>query len=401
MTKKRISQNVIIIMCWLIYSLAYLGRYSYNANITLIIDDYGVTKAQAGLVATMFFFAYGVGQVVNGILSSRYNKRLLFPLALAVSSVINIAVYAGVPFFTIKYLWLINGFVQSCLWPGAISVISKTIDDKHMNKALVFMSTTTCVGTVLTYTSSSVFSFFNNYRLAFLFGAVVMTLLGLIWFLLYSRDLEVFEPAKKEERAAKTDKGMDGFIAFMIFLGLIAVIHNIVKDGLTTWVPEIIKERYGLSDSLSILLSVVLPLLGVFGAMLSIRLNNTVKNFLLLSALFFAVAGIGTGVIAGVPGMNVVIAVICFGIVVCMMHGINNTVNSMAPLKLRDMVDSGKMAGVLNGCCYAGSTISSYELGRIADIGGWQTVLNLLLILSVFSILLCVYGSRYGKSLSK
>ena len=69
--RKKVSQNVIIVMCWLVYSFAYLGRYSYNANITLIIDDYGVTKAQAGLVATFFFFAYGIGQIFNGILSNR------------------------------------------------------------------------------------------------------------------------------------------------------------------------------------------------------------------------------------------------------------------------------------------------------------------------------------------
>ena len=84
-------------MCFLVYSIAYFGRYSYNANITLIIDDYGVTKAQAGLVATFFFFAYGVGQVINGILSSRYNKRILFPTVLLVSSAINLALYFGAP----------------------------------------------------------------------------------------------------------------------------------------------------------------------------------------------------------------------------------------------------------------------------------------------------------------
>ena len=95
MTKKKTSQNLIIIMCWLVYSLAYLGRFSYNANITLIIEDYGVNKAQAGLVATFFFFAYGIGQVINGILSSKYNKKLIFPIALTISSLINLAPSSG------------------------------------------------------------------------------------------------------------------------------------------------------------------------------------------------------------------------------------------------------------------------------------------------------------------
>ena len=50
------------------------------------------------------------------------------------------------------------------------------------------------------------------------------------------------------------------------------------------------------------------------------------------------------------------------------------------------------------GCCYAGSTISSYTLGRLADIGGWQMVMNLLLIISIFSILIGIIGGKLGRN---
>ena len=122
-----------------------------------------------------------------------------------------------------------------------------------------------------------------------------------------------------------------------------------MKDGLTTWVPEILKERYSLSDSLSILLTVILPVLGIFGGIIAIRLNKYIKNFLLLISVLFSVTSFGIGIIAFIPNMNLIIAVILFGIVVCMMHGINNVVTSLAPLKMRDKTDSGKMAGILNG----------------------------------------------------
>lgn len=396
--KKRVSQNTIIIMCWLIYSAAYIGRYSYNSNITLIIDDYDVTKAQAGLVGTMFFFSYGIGQVINGILSNRYNKKWMFPIALVLSSALNITLYFGVPFFAIKYLWLINGFVQSCLWTGAISVISKTVDDRHMNRAMILMSTTSCIGTGLVYSASSLFAFFNKYRLSFIFAAIIMASLGIIWFIIYSKELEVYDNVDTSEKKCSVSKQMNGFIVLMIFLGVISVIHNLVKDGLTTWVPEILKERYSLSDSLSILLTVILPVLGIFGGIIAIRLNKYIRNFLLLISVLFSVTSFGIGIIAFIPNMNLIIAVILFGIVVCMMHGINNVVTSLAPLKMRDKTDSGKMAGILNGCCYAGSTISSYTLGRLADIGGWQMVMNLLLIISIFSILIGIIGGKLGRN---
>lgn len=37
------------------------------------------------------------------------------------------------------------------------------------------------------------------------------------------------------------------------------------------------------------------------------------------------------------------------------------------------------LAGILNGFCYLGSTISSYGLGAVADASGWRAVFVLLL----------------------
>ena len=67
-TNRRKKQWLLILLCCLAYSFAYAGRYSYNANIAPIMEFYGVTRAEAGLVSTFFFFAYGVGQLVNAVL---------------------------------------------------------------------------------------------------------------------------------------------------------------------------------------------------------------------------------------------------------------------------------------------------------------------------------------------
>ena len=51
------KQRMLVFLCWLVYTAAYCGRYGYNANINFVISDFGVTHAEAGLVATLFFFA--------------------------------------------------------------------------------------------------------------------------------------------------------------------------------------------------------------------------------------------------------------------------------------------------------------------------------------------------------
>ena len=45
---------------------------------------------------------------------------------------------------------------------------------------------------------------------------------------------------------------------------------------------------------------------------------------------------------------------------------------------MKQKINSGMMAGVLNGCCYVGSTIASYGLGLVAENAGWSAVFWLL-----------------------
>jgi OPA family glycerol-3-phosphate transporter-like MFS transporter len=55
-------------LCWVVYTCSYIGKLSYGANIKLIGDAFSVPNADTGLVSTFFFFAYGIGQIVNGIM---------------------------------------------------------------------------------------------------------------------------------------------------------------------------------------------------------------------------------------------------------------------------------------------------------------------------------------------
>ena len=377
-TKSKSSQNTIIILCWLVYTIAYLGRYSYNANISLIMDDFHINHATAGIVTTCFFFAYGIGQVVNGIFCARYNKKYLFPTVLLLSSVLNLLATL-VPFHLFKYMWLVNGFLQAFLWSSIINILGDYLDSDHMTRALVIMGTSATAGTIFAYGISAFFVWLGNYRIMFVFAAIMMTLIGAIW-------LFAFKPGQKqiaEEQIEKQENkgGIKTVFAMFIVLAFFAVINNLVKDGLNTWVPAILTKEYNMKDEVAILSSVVLPLLGTFGAIVAVKLNQYIKDFVKMSAVLFVASALIIVGIMTLGSHSAVMMIACFGIVLCLMHAVNNVVTSIAPLKMRDKVNPGKIAGILNGFCYLGSTISSYGLGIIADNMGWQSVFMLLLVL--------------------
>lgn len=396
-TKKPLSderrQLLLIILCWVVYTGNYLARYGYNSNINGIIEHYGVDKSQAGLVATCFFFAYGAGQVINGILCSKYKLKIVMPLSLAVSSVLNLIAFFLPDFHYFKYMWLINGLTQSVSWPSLVLVLGRYLSKKNLKKAIISMSTTTAAGTLITYCLSALFNEIGMFNLSFLFGGVIIAVCAILWLTVFDKlavECNDEEDEPTEQQAVQTDNGKSRTVALVMFivLGLFAVIDNFVKDGLSTWVPTIMKDTYGFSDSLSIILSLVLPLVGIFGATLSIFLNSKIKDFVALCGVLFVASAVMLAFI--IPdGMPFWVMLIVFGSVYCFMSSVNNAATSMAPLFLRNYFNSGKTAGLLNGCCYLGSTISSYGLGVIAARGGWNTVFAVLLGSAVFAALVC------------
>ena len=72
-------------------------------------------------------------------------------------------------------------------------------------------------------------------------------------------------------------------------------------------------------------------------------------------------------------GISAAVLIVCLCIVSLVSSGANNVITSMAPLSYKSG-NAGLLAGVMNGCSYIGSAVSSYGLGVIADSFGWNGV---------------------------
>lgn len=402
LTLKR-KQLILIVIACLVYSFAYTGRYSYNANIAPIMAFYNVTRAEAGLTGTFFFFAYGAGQLIHAIFCRFYPRKYIIPGVLGVSAILNIAVFCGVPFGAIKYLWLLNGICQSVLWPTLVLVLSDTMDSVMMKRAVFAMSLTVVIGTVISYGGSAIFNLFDLFRGAFLLGAVLMVAIGIAWLIGYDT-LTLENAGLAEAHAASSEATTAGggsrkcaangaLIGLFAVCGLFMAVDNFVKDGLNTWTPVILKERFGVGDSLSIVLTVALPFCGVFGAMLALRMNRKIRDFRALSgSLLLLLSVCICGILLSMKLESMVLTVAFLGVVSCFAHGINSIMTSIMPFAMRDKVNPGFLAGLMNSAGYVGSTASAYGLGVIADRTDWNTVMYILLFASV-GVTLLAWGT--------
>lgn len=394
----------LIFLCWLVYTVSYLGKVNYSANITQIMAFYHVSKSEAGMAPTFFFFAYGIGQVVNGLFCKRYPIKWMVFLSLMSSSLINLTIAVSNHFAIIKWLWLLNGLVLSVLWPTIIRFLSESLPKAYLAKSSIVMGTTVASGTLIIYLLSSIYAIFNHFKLAFYTASFTVMPVAVIWLILYDRvgstketgdDQGTVVPAEEptKESANRCRKQATLLYLAVGVLCFFAVGVNLIKDGLTTWVPSILKEEFRMTDSLSIFLTLLLPIVAMFGNLFAVMLHKKISDYVTQSSVCFAAIGLFIGGILLGLSFKMAVAVLAGLVIVCFLaSSLNSLVTSVFPVFMREKVNSGKIAGILNGFCYLGSTISSYGLGSIAEHWGWSRVFYVLIgVCLVFVAVWCGY----------
>lgn len=398
------KSNFLIFLCWAAYTAAYVARLNYNASMVEILEQLNVTKEAAGTVSSCFFFAYGAGQLVNGLLSKRYNTKYSVTFALAASCITNLGMTFCNGIDTMKILWLFNGVFQSILWSSLIKTLSDNLADGKLPKAVMAMSTTVASGTFAAYGLSALFSALNmSWTSIFYVASAVVGAISVFWFI----GISTIQKSKKSaETSTATKQGKLSLTPFFVFTVIVilisAVTNGFIKDGITTWVPSILKEEFGVPASLSIIVTLLLPVLSIFGASLVKTLHKKQKNENILNSIFYFAAMILAGLIILTLNLrSAPLTLVLFGGIACLMSAVNNVITSVVPLYSRDKIDSGLSAGLLNTFCYIGSTLATSLLGKIADTKGWNDVFICILLFIVAAFAVCcisVIAKRFHKN---
>lgn len=399
------------ILCMGFYAVSYICRKSFDSNINEIMDFFTQPKSAVGLIGTFFFIAYAVGQVVHGIMCKYYKPRpVIFIMGLIVASMnllMGIVPVSGFP--VMKFIWMINGFSCASFWSLLILTLNSSVAKKHKPMVLLITCFPVSVGTFLSYGISALLSFLHQFRFSFYIGCITMVCMCFIW-LIASKPL--MDACLKERAETDTEEIPDlsdtgkkkggwskAFIVTFSFLAFFAIANNLVRDGVNTWTPSILKETYHMENWVSVLLSVLVPLMSVFGGLISIRLHKIIDNCVIENGILFGTAGIIFAILLLQFSANIwIITLLCLIIISLTMSSVNNIITAIFPMNCEG-VNAGTVAGVIDGFCYVGSAVSSYSIGIVAErTGGWTAVFILLMSVCILCTVLAFAFGIYNRS---
>ncbi|MDR2163417.1 MAG: MFS transporter [Clostridiales Family XIII bacterium] len=114
-----------MIVFGLLYSTVYLARFGFNELLPLIAADYGISGPIQSLLSSSVYIGYSAGCLLNGLLIDRYSATRFIVIGSVGSVAANLLLYTTPPWTVLLALSLFNGYIQSMVWIGGISILVK------------------------------------------------------------------------------------------------------------------------------------------------------------------------------------------------------------------------------------------------------------------------------------
>jgi len=403
------------------YAAIYVGRKNYSVCMNAMIAEGFVDKTVGGIAGTVFLASYASGQLINGILGDNISPKKMIPLGLFGAALMNVFMAIN-PFpALIPIIWGVNGYFCSMLWSPVIRCISEWMSEEDRGSAGTNISITLPVGSICSYVICAAMLKFFNWRIAFTVCAAVLIISALIYIAgINSINSYIKEAETKNLELRKNIKISSGdsnssakysFIGMIFLTGLTFAIggilfNGILKDGLDLWVPTLITEYFGMSESFSALLTSILPIVNIVGVKIAHYIDKRFfNNEMTTCAAFFAVSVLSfipliliTTFCAGVSNVFIaIISILLISITSASMLGINTMLLTFIPFHFSIIGKSSGVTGFLNACSYGAAALSGVTIGLIAENYGWNITVIAFSACSALGFIISLVGSGFWK----
>ena len=384
--KKQI--NGLAFLFALTYMIGYITRINYGAVISEMEKATNISRALLSMAVTGSFITYAVGQIVSGVIGDRFSPKKLIMYGLIVSTVMNMLIpVCGSPYL-MTAVWCVNGFAQSFMWPPMVKLMTALLSPDDYRRTTVKVSWGSSCGTIAVYLISPLIISLSGWKGVFVFSAIC----GVIMIFVWNRfAVETGVIGNGSVSKIKRNPGSGFLSPVMICIMAAIVFQGMLRDGVTTWMPSYIAETYNMSNVISILTGVVLPIFSIMCFQVTSRLyGKTFRNPLMCAGVIFLAGTLSALALYLLSGSNAALSVLLSALLTGCMHGVNLILICMIPAFFASSGNVSTVSGVLNSCTYVGSSLSTYGIAAISEKLGWNFTLLTWIIIAGAGALLCL-----------
>ena len=380
-------------LCIATYLASYVTRNILSVSTPEMIKEAFFTKEYTGLLSSVCFIFYAVGQLINGFIGDMVHPKYMIIMGLGVSSISTFAI----PLFDNRIIhfaaFALIGFGLSMLRGPLMKVISENTAATHARMICTLFSMAGFAGPLIV----SLLSIFFEWRAVFTVTGIIsvfITVASVTVISLLEKRGEIKFTPKKEKGVLNSILSVFKLEDFFFYM-FISAIGEIAGSSITFWIPTYTTEHLGFSgDAASTIYSVV-SLTTLFTPFITLviyekLIRNGVKLALVmyvLSAVFFIAVRF-----TAAPLVNVIMLIIAK-----MAAAAASSIVWSAYIP--GLARSGKVSsanGVIDAAGYAMASLANVIFSGSVSRLGWGGIVNMWYI-----IMLIGAAASAGKLLRK
>lgn len=395
------------------YSFVYLGRFNVNNLMSYISEDMSISIQHQDLISISVFITYAVGSFVNGYIADKYGAKKIVVIGGIMTCALNISIALQDHWYTVLITCILNGYFQSMIWVGGISILSHWWREGERGKG---------VGIVNFFSGMS-------HTVAYLVPIMMASLwpaLGWRWYcvipigilMIFVVIFAIFAVEKPEDIGLKPYEGKtlrrktrEEYLTEMAAQGkrpwtyffsqpkfiwwcFIAMLSSMCRYGLLDWIPHYYETVSDGIPLLSTFSNIMLPIGMSFGTLIITWMAGT-KMFENKGIIVIAMAAIcGTLVVVFPMVENVQTTLVGIFFTGFVLYGINGILWIHA-IDQGCRVFPGSAAGIFNGFAYIGACIENFVFPTVMKLfGNYLSIFISMEVLCVFMVICGIVVSK-------
>lgn len=359
-------QRKVVSTAWIVYGCYYLGRLNLSPAIPALATAFAVSRAEVGWLGTALFWTYGVGQFISGVLGNRYSPRLLIAGGLLVSAVINLLMGVQVSLLVMILLWGINGLAQSTGWAPLLRILSEKLSVEQRRRVSVWLPISFQVGGAVTWALAGFAVVIGGWQMAFWLPGLLLIGVLIFWWRT-GIDSDVTPSAPSAETTVLPIR-LRSEIVGLLPLMIVSACVGFAFAGAAIWIPTYIIDSQLFPEALNGAVAGSLPLIGIFGTLLSGLMIRRIPDVLVTVLSLLGVSTLCYLLAAALPIVPQMILVV---LALTSLSGGAGLTLSAIPMLLARAGRTSSVAGALTSTNSLGGGLAGFLIGAVVESSGW------------------------------
>ena len=393
--KKLQIRNAILLggMCALAYLAVYVVRNVLSTVAPMITADGVMSTEQIGTLSSVFFVAYAVGQLFNGVLGDHIPAKYMIGFGLLLAGVCHLGLTASLASPLLAYvLYAAVGVFLAMVYGPMTKVVAENVHPHYAPRCSVGYTFSSLLGSP----AAGLFSMLLSWQGVFISSSSVLIAMGAVVFVafcLYERH-GIIRPQQKQKKAQAVTGGVGVLLKrHIVKFSLVSIITGIIRTTVVFWLPTYLTQYLPYSEQQASGIFSVATLLISFTAFVAVfvyeRLGHNMHITVLLAFVLSALCFVGVYFVMQ-PLVNTVllVAAIFFS---------NCAASILWSCYCPSLWDTGMVStatGFLDFLSYMAAAASSSLFAGLVEGIGWQGLILIWFGIMAFGVIIALPWRR-------